>query len=63
MIVHLSTTDALKWTHEPLKDNLSRITEMKKSGKTQKDIAAELGLSEGRVSQIAKQGKRLEALV
>lgn len=55
-IIRLSTEDGrAQWTSEILKTPAERIREMKNDGYTQREIAAELGVTEGRVSQLAKK--------
>jgi putative DNA primase/helicase len=57
MVLHLSTTSGVVvWRHESAQDNRrERLGEMLRNGWKQRDIAKELGISEGRVTQLKKE--------
>ena len=63
MIAFLSTLGGVvTWRRESVKDNTrERVAELRKQGWKQTDIAKELGLSKGRISQIVKDLQRAEA--
>jgi putative DNA primase/helicase len=63
MIAFLSTRGGVvTWRRESVKDNTrERVAELRKQGWKQTDIAKELGLSKGRISQIVKDLQRAEA--
>ena len=63
MIAFLSTLGGVvTWRRKSVKDNTrERVAELRKQGWKQTDIAKELGLSKGRISQIVKDLQRAEA--
>lgn len=60
MQINLKVTDGLvTWSHQKVRDvRLERIREMQKAGARLKDIAKELEITPGRVSQILKEQRR-----
>jgi putative DNA primase/helicase len=63
MIGFLSTQGGVvRWRRESVKDNTrERVAELRKQGWKQTDIAKELGLTKGRISQIVKELQPIEA--
>jgi putative DNA primase/helicase len=63
LVVRLSTRSGhMEWIAESMKENTrARVAELLKQGWAQKDIAKELGISAGRVSQIVREIRMEEA--
>jgi hypothetical protein len=60
MLIKLAVDSQVTWTHEKARDaRLEKILEMHNAGTKAKDIAKEVGLTPGRLSQILREAGKL----